>query len=576
MAPPRMTSPRRTRGKDPVEPATPIAFGSIDIGDAGLAEAGPAPPDPPAREARETRVAQQEEFLAEFERLLRSYQNGTSDDDFEAMMTQILSRLTTLCHTGSGSMYLAMSQVPFDLVTFAVAMAQGRVNLNSPVEVESFTVKVKAIEAKIPVIALMANRGPQRSQNGLQDFVSTVRDAATMFSRLLDSVKRDRKEVQDALRQETEATKRAENAVKALKWDNVHDTIARLETIRLLYLTPLPDARQVEFAANAIKILLPLDCDTDLASFKRHLSSKSTILPATFDAFCTLMRSFESPEKRIASARRVYELATERHDFAGENATLTLRDRISEIDEQLSKTHDTMNDASVRENFHRHLSAEVYQAVTDIHRLLRLVFKAWGLEKCSTEFRSELSQLGLEYASDNLLPRTMDIAYAAGTLRRMFEDSGIRRKIDGVAATVRSERSVRQAAIGNTAAPVLAISDDVAPASNSAVCYVDDASDLDLESIDAELLAVALAEISCDCCGIKGHRVAQCERTKDTIEAIMALLKKQVMNVSAPTSYDRLLNAVRSTMQLPFPNHRRSPRFRGAADGSRTAPEFRR
>jgi len=155
----------------------------------------------------------------------------------------------------------------------------------------------------------------------------------------------------------------------------------------------------------------------------------------------------------------------------------------------------------------------------------------------------------------------------------MFEDSGIRRKIDGVAATVRSERSVRQAAIGNTGAPVLAISDDVAPASNSVVCYVDDT--LDLENMDAELLAVALAEISCDCCGVKGHRVAQCERSKDTIEAIIALLKKQAMTASAPTSYDRLLNAVRSTMQLPFPNHRRSPRFRGAADGNRANFETR-
>ena len=552
-----------------MEPATPIAFGSVDIGGAGLAEAGPAaPPDPPAREALDTRVARQSEILSEFEELLRSYQNGTSGDDFEAMLTQILRRLTTLCHTGSGAMFFAMSEVPFRLVTFAIAVAQGQVDLNNPAEVESFARSIKAIEAKMPVVTLMADRG-RNTPDGLQEFANAVRDSATMFSRLLDSVKRDRKEVQDALRQETDATKRAESAVKSLKWDNIHDTIARLEIIRRLYLASVTDARQVEFFTNSINILLPIDCDTDLASFKRHLSSKSTTLPETFDAFCTLMRSFESPEKRIASARRVYELATERHDFAGDNAALTLRDRISEIDEQLSKTHDTMNDASVRENFHRHLSAEVYQAVTDIHRLLRLVFKAWGLEKCSTEFRSELSQLGLEYASNNSLPRTMDIAYAAGTLRRMFEDSGIRRKIDGVAATVRSERSVRQAAIGNTAAPVLAISDDVAPASNSGVCYVDDA--LDLESMDAELLAVALAEISCDCCGVKGHRVAQCERTKDTIESIMALLKKQVMTVSAPTSYDRLLNAVRSTMQLPFPNPRRSPRFRDAADGSRAA-----
>ena len=573
MAPSRVTSPRRTRGKDPVEPATPIAFGSIDIGDAVQAEAGPAPPDSPAREAREIRVARQSAILTEFEELLRSYQTGTSEHTFSEMLTAIHERLSTLCHTGSGAMYFAMSEVPFRLVTFAIAVAQGRVDLNNPVEVETFANAIKRIEAKMPVLTLMANRVPNNTPDGLQDFANTVRDSATMFSRLLDSVKRDRKEVQDALRQEEEATKRAENAVKALKWDNVHDSIARLETIRHHYLTRLPDARQVEFCANSIKILLPLDADTDLASFKRHLSSKSTTLPATFDAFCALMRTFESPEKRIASARRVYELATERHDFAGENATLTLRDRISEIDEQLSKTHDTMNDASVRENFHRHLSADVYQAVTDVHRLLRLIFKAWGLEKCSTEFRSELSQLALEYASDNLLPRTMDIAYAAGTLRRMFEDSGIRRKIDGVAATVRSERSVRQAAIGNTGAPVLAISDDVAPASNSVVCYVDDT--LDLENMDAELLAVALAEISCDCCGVKGHRVAQCERSKDTIEAIIALLKKQAMTASAPTSYDRLLNAVRSTMQLPFPNHRRSPRFRGAADGNRANFETR-
>lgn len=57
--------------KPTVEPATPIAFGSVGIGDAGLAEAGPAPPDPPAREAREIRVARQATILAEFEELLQ-------------------------------------------------------------------------------------------------------------------------------------------------------------------------------------------------------------------------------------------------------------------------------------------------------------------------------------------------------------------------------------------------------------------------------------------------------------------------------------------------------------------------
>ena len=60
----------------------------------------------------------------------------------------------------------------------------------------------------------------------------------------------------------------------------------------------------------------------------------------------------------------------------------------------------------------------------------------------------------------------------------------------------------------------------------------------------------------------RGIRVAQCERSKDTIEAIIALLKKQAMAASAPISYDRLLNAVRSTMRLPCPNHWRSPRVR--------------
>ena len=585
-----------TRGRAQADldgPETPIAFGSLTAADvatdSNMPQAGnnaPRPSDRPelgnaARNQDETDI---EALVNRFDALLA----------LDANLSTILAATDTLSPTyiitkldllvkevlrlaiSVPDAYYAANGIRLKKFIDAVAIAQLNLDVDSESDVDRFYTACKVLEPKLGTLAnLVAARHPSpRYQDDARALSRCVEKAAEFSFRLLERWKYQRKEAhdtrreaQDATRSEEEAKKRAEGAVRHMEWKDVSSVSEQFTTIRAMNLAKLAEEHAVRFLIDLTKVHLPGDSDADLKSFVRHVKTPDFQAPRTFDAFILLLKSFESPEKAIARARKVFELASERHDFAGANDVLTLRDRVSEIDEQLSLTHQTSRHGFDLGSLQRHLPTQIYMNVTDVHVLLRTIFTAWGLDKTSAEFRAELGQLAREFCAVNAMPMVMDHSYVAGSLRLIFEESGIRAKIEGVAAAIRAERTARQA-IGSTASPILAISsmEDAAAADTDPIMAID--YDSDSAFMDVEHLAVALAEIACDCCGTRGHRVSECERAKPTIEAIITALRSQSMVSKPPISYDRLLNAVRVVLRLPFPNHRRT-RFRSSSDGNR-------
>ena len=520
---------------------------------------GPAPEGREGGERETDAIIAGNDILKEFDAFVKAYNQDPASLPWQDALSTMSAALDRLCRTCTGDNWFGMAGLRFPALVNALGAIQAMVDLDEPSQVRLLGDTLFHIGAKCNLIETLAMRGSVANPR----LPGEVRAFVEHVSQVSLSIKRQN----DRLKEHADAVKRADVLVSKLPWRDVNDTIVRLETIRDLTMTSMPEKQVASYLVRATKVYLPSDADADLMAFKRHLSERTYVAPETFKDFCVGMRRFESVEKRIANAIKVYELVMQRHDFAGPCELITLNHRVSEIDELLSRTHVDQRDLD--SIFHRHLPSDVYHTCTDLHYLLKNLLDAWGLRRrCSTEFRSDLETMAKQYADDMKLPRLVGADYVAGTLRRLFVESGMRAKINGVAATMRSEGSVRRNAIGSTGAPVL-----VAQADQDS--EASDSEDLlhhpDVD--EPELLAVALAELSCDCCGHKGHRVAQCPQAKQTIDTVIETIRSQVMVTTPPTSHDRLLNAVRATMNLPFPNHRRSsnrsPRFRRTADGNR-------
>ena len=369
--------------------------------------------------------------------------------------------------------------------------------------------------------------------------------------------------------------KRAEDVMNRSDLSSIGGFVRAIQHVSERFFSNWLEARKVEYFVFRLKTLKIDDVDPDLVSAHRRFAASDFVPPRDLAHLCLILYDLETPEKKLSECRKVYDLANERHDFTQVDPTATkLIDRVVEIDELLSRIWELRRTSQeTKRDFLRHLKIEERHTCCDLSVLTTSLLEAWGLGKLSAEFQAEIQGMLERYRNTMSISQQIDERYKAGSLRELWEKSGVKEKIDAVASVRRSEGRMRAKALGTT--PILAAYEpyqtNQANEPNQHQVY-QEYEEEDWEE-DWGVFAISEADVNCDFCGVKGHRILTCHKAKPTLDLIAKTIKEApfVTGGGEPQKLSRLLNAVRSSLGLPYPTFRRTGRFRGGAEGNRNA-----